>query len=240
MRIVCIGGGPAGLYFGLLMKRRHPEHTITVVERNQPYDTFGWGVVFSDAMMEAMRARRSRERGGDRRRLQPLGRHRAHLQGHAPAHHRPRLHRHRPQASAQHPAARAARRSASSSCSSATSSRDLEFPDADLIVASDGVNSQHPRALRRRVQARHRRAAEPLHLARHARSCSTPSPSISAAPSTAGSRRISTSSTRDTSTFIVETTEEAFRRRTASASSTSKARSPSARSCSPRRSTAPG
>jgi anthraniloyl-CoA monooxygenase len=55
MRIVCIGGGPAGLYLGLLMKRRHPEHVITVVERNKPYDTFGWGVVFSDAMMEAMR-----------------------------------------------------------------------------------------------------------------------------------------------------------------------------------------
>jgi anthraniloyl-CoA monooxygenase len=56
MRIVCIGGGPAGLYFGLLMKRRNPEHSITVVERNKPYDTFGWGVVFSDAMMQAMRA----------------------------------------------------------------------------------------------------------------------------------------------------------------------------------------
>src|SRR5271165_3671202 len=56
MRIVCIGGGPAGLYFGLLMKRRHPEHSISVVERNKPYDTFGWGVVFSDAMMQAMRA----------------------------------------------------------------------------------------------------------------------------------------------------------------------------------------
>ena len=56
MRIVCIGGGPAGLYFGLLMKLAHPEHSIAVVERNRPYDTFGWGVVFSDAMMQAMRA----------------------------------------------------------------------------------------------------------------------------------------------------------------------------------------
>ena len=56
MRIVCIGGGPAGLYFALLMKLRHSEHAITVVERNRPYDTFGWGVVFSDAMMTAMRA----------------------------------------------------------------------------------------------------------------------------------------------------------------------------------------
>jgi len=56
MRIVSIGGGPAGLYFGLLMKLRHPEHAVAVVERNKPYDTFGWGVVFSDAMMEAMQA----------------------------------------------------------------------------------------------------------------------------------------------------------------------------------------
>jgi len=54
MRIVCVGGGPAGLYFGLLMKRLHPAHHITVVERNRPYDTFGWGVVFSDATMDAM------------------------------------------------------------------------------------------------------------------------------------------------------------------------------------------
>ena len=55
MRIVCIGGGPAGLYFALLMKKSHPEHHVTVVERNRPYDTFGWGVVFSDATMVAMR-----------------------------------------------------------------------------------------------------------------------------------------------------------------------------------------
>ncbi|MCM2294609.1 bifunctional salicylyl-CoA 5-hydroxylase/oxidoreductase [Allorhizobium sp. BGMRC 0089] len=55
MRIVCIGGGPAGLYFGLLMKKLHPAHDVAVVERNRPYDTFGWGVVFSDATMQAMR-----------------------------------------------------------------------------------------------------------------------------------------------------------------------------------------
>ena len=56
MRIVCIGGGPAGLYFGLLMKKANPAHQITVIERNRPYDTFGWGVVFSDATMDNMRA----------------------------------------------------------------------------------------------------------------------------------------------------------------------------------------
>ncbi|MBN9424879.1 MAG: FAD-dependent monooxygenase, partial [Burkholderiales bacterium] len=55
MKIVCIGGGPAGLYFGLLMKKLNPAHDITVVERNRPYDTFGWGVVFSDATMDNMR-----------------------------------------------------------------------------------------------------------------------------------------------------------------------------------------
>jgi anthraniloyl-CoA monooxygenase len=48
MRILCIGGGPAGLYFALLMKRADPRHAVRVVERNRPYDTFGWGVVFSD------------------------------------------------------------------------------------------------------------------------------------------------------------------------------------------------
>ena len=54
MKIVCIGGGPAGLYFALLMKRLDPAHDITVVERNRPYDTFGWGVVFSDATLDNM------------------------------------------------------------------------------------------------------------------------------------------------------------------------------------------
>ncbi len=55
MKIVCIGGGPAGLYFALLMKKLGPHHDITVVERNKPYDTFGWGVVFSDQTMDHMR-----------------------------------------------------------------------------------------------------------------------------------------------------------------------------------------
>ena len=55
MKIVCIGGGPAGLYFALLMKKLGPHHDITVVERNKPYDTFGWGVVFSDQTLDNMR-----------------------------------------------------------------------------------------------------------------------------------------------------------------------------------------
>ena len=47
MKIHIIGGGPAGLYFAILMKQADPSHDITISERNGPADTFGWGVVFS-------------------------------------------------------------------------------------------------------------------------------------------------------------------------------------------------
>ena len=47
MKISIIGGGPAGLYFAILMRQADPAHHITVYERNGPDDTFGWGVVFS-------------------------------------------------------------------------------------------------------------------------------------------------------------------------------------------------
>ena len=46
--MLCVGGGPAGLYSALLLKRADERHSVRVVERNRPYDTFGWGVVFSD------------------------------------------------------------------------------------------------------------------------------------------------------------------------------------------------
>lgn len=56
MRIACIGGGPAGLYFAISMKLRNPDHEIVVLERNRSGDTFGWGVVFSDQTMENLKA----------------------------------------------------------------------------------------------------------------------------------------------------------------------------------------
>jgi len=56
MRIACVGGGPAGLVFAISMKLRDPRHEIIVFERNDPGDTFGWGVVFSDQTMENLRA----------------------------------------------------------------------------------------------------------------------------------------------------------------------------------------
>ena len=56
LRVLCIGGGPAGLYLALLLKKTNPQHAVRVVERNRPYDTFGWGVVFSDNTMGNLEA----------------------------------------------------------------------------------------------------------------------------------------------------------------------------------------
>src|SRR4051812_697246 len=52
MKINVLGGGPGGLYFAILYKKAHPDAEVTVYERNRPTDTFGWGVVFSDATLE--------------------------------------------------------------------------------------------------------------------------------------------------------------------------------------------
>ncbi|MGE3395962.1 MAG: bifunctional salicylyl-CoA 5-hydroxylase/oxidoreductase [Sphingomonas sp.] len=56
MRIACLGGGPAGLYFAISMKLRDSAHEVHVFERNRPDDTFGWGVVFSDQTVENLMA----------------------------------------------------------------------------------------------------------------------------------------------------------------------------------------
>ena len=55
MKVDVIGGGPGGLYFALLAKKAWPRWDITVYERNRPDDTFGFGVVFSDATLENLR-----------------------------------------------------------------------------------------------------------------------------------------------------------------------------------------
>ena len=56
MKVAVVGGGPAGLYFALLLKQARPGDEITVLERNRRDDTFGWGVVFSDQTLENFRA----------------------------------------------------------------------------------------------------------------------------------------------------------------------------------------
>jgi len=52
VKVHCLGGGPAGLYFAILLKKAFPESEIRVIERNRSDDTFGWGVVFSDETLE--------------------------------------------------------------------------------------------------------------------------------------------------------------------------------------------
>jgi anthraniloyl-CoA monooxygenase len=56
VRVVVVGGGPAGLYLSILLKRADPSHEVVVHERNRPDDTYGFGVVFSDATMEGLAA----------------------------------------------------------------------------------------------------------------------------------------------------------------------------------------
>ena len=141
MRIVCIGGGPAGLYFALLMKKLNPTHQITVVERNKPYDTFGWGVVFSDATMENMR-QWDTETCGDIERsfshwddieLRFKGRHiRSGGHGFVGIGRKQLLNILQARCEALGVELRFEQEVDS----------DLDFPDADLIIASDGVNSK--------------------------------------------------------------------------------------------------
>ena len=56
MRVACLGGGPAGLYLAISLKLRQPAHEIVVVERNRPDDTFGWGVVLSNETLDNLDA----------------------------------------------------------------------------------------------------------------------------------------------------------------------------------------
>ncbi|MGI9488730.1 MAG: bifunctional salicylyl-CoA 5-hydroxylase/oxidoreductase [Geminicoccaceae bacterium] len=56
MRVACLGGGPAGLYFAISLKLRDAGHEVVVVERNRPDDTFGWGVVLSNETLDNLHA----------------------------------------------------------------------------------------------------------------------------------------------------------------------------------------
>jgi anthraniloyl-CoA monooxygenase len=52
MKISCIGGGPASLYFSILIKKANPDWVVEIYEQNPDNVTFGFGVVFSDETME--------------------------------------------------------------------------------------------------------------------------------------------------------------------------------------------
>lgn len=141
MRIACVGGGPAGLYFALLLKRREPRHDITIYERNAPGVTRGWGVVLWDDLLEQLhsadpQSAREIEQASFRWHSQVVdirGKQMAYGAGRGHGIQRQRLLdilAHRALASGAH----------------------IEFdhevagpsqlPEADLIVASDGVNSR--------------------------------------------------------------------------------------------------
>jgi anthraniloyl-CoA monooxygenase len=83
MRIVCLGGGPAGLYFSILMKKADPSCHVKVVERNRADDTFGWGVVFSDQTMDGFREADPVRWSSDRAQRSATGTTSTSLQGHA-------------------------------------------------------------------------------------------------------------------------------------------------------------
>ena len=55
MKILIVGGGPGGVYAGLLIKKANPSHEIKILERNPADATYGWGVVFSDRTLNAFR-----------------------------------------------------------------------------------------------------------------------------------------------------------------------------------------
>jgi len=141
MRIVCIGGGPAGLYFGLLMKQAYPAHDVTVVERNRPYDTFGWGVVFSDATLGNMHRADATTAAEVERAFNHWDDIEVRIKG-------------RTMRTTGHGFVGIGRKTMLNILQRRAESlgvrlvfdrevdSDLDFPDADLIVAADGVNSK--------------------------------------------------------------------------------------------------
>ncbi|MFF3936877.1 FAD-dependent monooxygenase [Streptomyces phaeofaciens] len=57
MKVACVGGGPAGLYLSILLKRQDPSHDVTVYERDPEGSTYGWGVTYWQGLLDRLRAR---------------------------------------------------------------------------------------------------------------------------------------------------------------------------------------
>ena len=213
MKIVCIGGGPAGLYFAILMKKADPAHDVVVVERNRPDDTFGFGVVFSDATLDSFARGRSRDARRDHRAF-------AHWDD-IDIHYRRQV-----LTSTGHGfsgmsrqalldilqrALREPRRDAATTRPRSRTS--TPYADADLILARRRRRTARSGpAHAERFRPPDRLAAEPLRLARHDLPVPAPSPSSSRRTSTGSGGSTPTATTRQHSTFILETTEATWRR----------------------------
>jgi anthraniloyl-CoA monooxygenase len=149
--IVCVGGGPGGLYVALLMKKADPRHRVRVIERNKPGDTFGFGVVFSDATMAGI-AEADADAYGD------IARHLVHWDD-IDVHYRGEVIRstgHGFSGVSRHTLLRLLQERAHAAGVELQFETEIaslmELADADLIVASDGANSTIRRLAGDRVQ----------------------------------------------------------------------------------------
>ncbi len=151
MRIVCVGGGPGGLYFAGLMKKTDPRHHVRVIERNRPDDTFGFGVVFSDATMAGIAA-------ADSEAFRGIGRHLVHWDDIEVNYRGERITStgHGFSGMSRHTLLRVLQEQACAAGVDVLFERDVAsldaFADADLVVAADGANSTVRHLLRDRVQ----------------------------------------------------------------------------------------
>src|SRR5262245_6650453 len=151
MRIVCIGGGPGGLYFAGLMKKADPRHQIRVLERNRPDDTFGFGVVFSDATMAGIAEADSEAYRG-------IGRHLVHWDDIEVNYRGERITStgHGFSGMSRHTLLRVLQEQACAGGVDVRFEREVmaldAFADADLVVAADGANSTVRQLLRDRIK----------------------------------------------------------------------------------------
>ena len=168
MKIVIVGGGPGGLYFALLMKKRYPDYDVAVYERNRADDTFGFGVVFSDETLDNLMDYDAPSYQAITREFSYWDEIDFHFHGEVVR-------------STGHGFCGTERRTLllvlHARCRElgvklhfSHEIADLEeFKDADLIVAADGVQQLHPRTLQGAFPAGNRAAAQSFHLARHQR-----------------------------------------------------------------------
>jgi anthraniloyl-CoA monooxygenase len=151
MQIVCIGGGPGGLYFATLMKKANPRHHIRVIERNRPDDTFGFGVVFSDATMAGIAEADSEAYRG-------IGRHLVHWDDIEVNYRGERITStgHGFSGMSRHTLLRVLQEQACAAGVEVLFEREVSgldaFADADLVVAADGANSTVRQLLRAPVR----------------------------------------------------------------------------------------